>query len=180
MFAFFLILFSIHQHHRSCLMVLLYNRKILAVCGGNQISLVMSSKHTQGCSPYEANNTQNHLPHHTQWINICWTQMHRKISSLPPDRGLLIQVQWKAARPHNSPSVKSLIFLTPPLSSYTHHPAVLSSPSKTFRCLTSALPASQAAWMTLRTVFAGARQEKLSSRCTTPHLIQGEKKCWAK
>lgn len=64
------------------------NLRILAVCRGNQISLVMSSKHTQARSPYEANNTPNHLPHHTQWINICWTQMHRNSSTLPPDGGI--------------------------------------------------------------------------------------------
>lgn len=38
-------------------------------------------------------------------------------------------------------------------------------------------PFPQAAWMTLRALHVSARQEKLLSRCTTPHLIQGENCC---
>lgn len=59
----------------------------------NQISLVMSATHTQGCFPCKASDTPNHLQHHTHtlWtvqINIFWTQMHRTIPTLPSDMAI--------------------------------------------------------------------------------------------
>ena len=67
--------------------------------------------------------------------------------------------------PHpNSVSLKTLPSFPPPPRPF---PPFGSSPQPS--------PFPQAAWMTLRALHVSARQEKLSSRCTTPHLVRGGK-----
>lgn len=98
-----------------------------------------------------------------------------------PANGLLIQVRWKAAGPRCSPTIKSLIFLTPPPSSCTQRPYLpILPPLRPFALLPSVLHLSPprfpktTGWPCASSVSV-QRQEKLSSRCTTPHLIQGGK-----
>lgn len=112
--------------------------------------------------------------------------MRRTVSTLSPDRGIADPGAMKSWAPRCcSPTIKSLIFLTPPRSSCTRLPYLrFPPPQKTFSLLPSvphlSPPRYQAAWMTLRALYVDARQEKLSSRCTTPHLIQGKIAVWNK
>lgn len=65
-------------------------------------------------------------------INTCWTRMLREISNLPPDWGIAGPGATRAGRQESSPTIKSLIFLTP-----LNRPAVFSSLSGTFPLLPS-------------------------------------------
>lgn len=105
--------------------------------------------------------------------------MCRNSSTLPPDGGIAdpgAMKSWEAALlTHNK-----VADFSHPTSVFVHStaPPSFPPPSKTSSLLPSvphfSPPRSRAAWMTLRTLHVGARQEKLSSRCTTPHLIRGK------
>ena len=129
-----------------------------------RFSPVMSSKHTQACFPYEVCDTLNHLLHraHTYselceliyvshpatWQGNCWSRCSER-----------------AVRPHCSPTINPLVFLTPPLSSCIQL-TLASFPPYTVADLSPSH--SQAGWHCARSVLV---LRQISYLADVRHLI---------